>query len=76
MLLLLLLSFWTTCNLCSYCFKRRKEREKDVVAEGIMARLKEHKLWQACTKGHLEIVKELARDLSVDVNWVSRLSKS
>jgi len=35
-----------------------------------MARLKEHKLWQACTKGHLEIVKELARDLSVDVNWV------
>ena len=37
-----------------------------------MARLKEHKLWQACTDSDLEVVKELARDPSVNVNWVGQ----
>jgi len=35
-----------------------------------MAQSKEQILWQACTDGDLELVKELAKDDSVDVNWV------
>ena len=35
-----------------------------------MAQSTEQILWQACTDGDLELVKELAKDDSVDVNWV------
>jgi len=35
-----------------------------------MVESKEQKLWQACTDGDLETVKELASDPAVDVNWV------
>jgi len=35
-----------------------------------MAESKEQRLWQACTDGNLELVKELAKDDSIDVNWV------
>jgi len=31
---------------------------------------KEQRLWLACSAGDLEIVKELAGDMAVDVNWV------
>jgi len=34
-----------------------------------MSKSKEEILWQACTDGDLEIVKELADDPAVDVNW-------
>jgi len=34
-----------------------------------MFKSKEERLWQACTDGDLEIVKELADDPGVDVNW-------
>ena len=32
---------------------------------------KERQLWQAATDGNLELVKKLAEDPSVDVNWVN-----
>ena len=35
-----------------------------------MAESEEQRLWQACTDGDLKIVKELADDPAVDVNWV------
>ena len=35
-----------------------------------MANSKEQRLWQACTDGDLEAVKELVIDSLVDVNWV------
>jgi len=34
-----------------------------------MSESKEQRLWQACTEGDLEVVKELGNDPSVDVNW-------
>ena len=35
-----------------------------------MTESRELRLWQACTDGDLEIVKELADDSAVDINWV------
>jgi len=35
-----------------------------------MAQSKEQRLWQACTDGDLEAVRELASDPAVDFNWV------
>jgi len=35
-----------------------------------MAQSKEQKLWQACTDGDLETVRELADDPAIDINWV------
>ena len=35
-----------------------------------MAESKQERLWQACTDGDLEIVKELVDDSAVDINWV------
>ena len=35
-----------------------------------MSDFKEHQLWDACASGHLELVKFLARDPGVNVNWI------
>ena len=34
-----------------------------------MSKSKEESLWRACTHGDLEIVRKLADDPAVDVNW-------